>query len=1220
MPDLGDHSVGKNVRQAVSGLGRAVPHRRLLAVLTIVAMSVGLFSASLPLNAAVAGVEDADSPVVVNKSAADVSYSADGTSANLTWTVTVTNNGNKTLTGGEFTDQLSQVATDVKVETLMGDMFAADIVGPLFTGSDAVLVLTDSSGKPWRVNNKNNTVGEVTGANDASFAPNLISPGFLSGAVFVLTDTAGTAWQITNKDEQSKASKVEGLGGATFAPNMVGPELSSSNFTTFMVTDTEGRLWKFKNDGTTPRAVASRVATDASFAPNLVSPRISETSSFVLADTSGKLWQIKGNGAVSEVTSTVEAWNSASFASNLVSQRFLYADARSSLVLTDTSGALWHIKGDGKAYKVTSRDSAWSGVTFEANLSGPGFYTYAGLDDYGYSFVLTDTQGTAWLVTHTQDGGVASKVTGVDGVSFKLKQPCPALSSSAASFMMTDDTGALWRVTGAGAASKVTSTDDEWHGEAFDGNLVGPSLPSGSSFVLTDATGILWRVASDGTARKVTSTDVEWDSEVFAPNLISPGLSSSAAFVLTDSAAVPWLVTGDGTASKVEGGPSGTTMRTLEEIPPSKDVTNDNGDTFTKRAYSIPNIPPIEGKNTRELKVTATVPRPTKSEGPLVIVNQAFYNSENTPAGDIDLPVVPEVETARAQLEGLTGNESCPVGSSANAQCDQVPAVIEVQPIDVVMTSEGKTEKTPTGQEPTPVLVLWNPHDTGYAATTVTVKATNTSDSGSGVVLNNPTLVIEKLGADADLAEWTWSTSSSQQGTGSTASAALGPGESITFTGKLPGAGLDPETVYQYQATVTAGAVGADEEAPKVFDSDTWAAQTSAKSTMTWVQSTPGAEVTENTEAIPGTPGSSQTRGRAKASGEVPMTWTLINTSERALTEISLGIYSTPVGNPVTWDTGTRTFVVKTEACLKGENASGCEDRIDGSYGSYTELSSALSSINLAQGEQLVITAPLEVDKPPISGAADACEVHRSSLPVTATVQTSGTPLKTTLAANATASVSACSFEFAKVDEVDTSKKLNGAEFVLFQAPDDASSTEINSIIDPTAPPEGWTPVDIDPSQGLPADVDHPVVSGKDVENGKVEFTALASGITYRLVETKTPPPNDTSAPDGYVLPAGQWNIKLDSKTGAPEITSVSGAGIEPPNIESGAGKASTEPLAFSGNAESGYTLGNRRKTSLPSSGRNGLMTLVLLGAALAVAGCAWRLADRRKPVGRHAS
>ena len=615
--------------------------------------------------------------VDVDKSAATVTNNDDGKTATVEWDVTVTNNGTGWLTEGKFTDRLSSMATDVKVQTKMGDLFAPNIVGPQFTGTDAVVVLTDSKGKPWRVSGT--TAVEVTGADDAKFAPNLISPGFLNNAVFVLADTEGTLWQITNKDNASVASKVtsvtedeENWNSTSFAPNVVGPELSASGYTTFMLTDKSGKLWKITNNGSA-QTEASHIADNLSLAADLVSPRINSDSSFVLTDKHTTPWQITGGGTVRMVQSTENAWSWTTFAPDVVSERIDNNNSSSSLVLTDPAGVPWRFTGDGKASLLTGLDS---GVKFTANLSGQG------LNNTNSSFVMMDTGKKLWRVT---GAGRASRVTGADSAAFDLNEPGPALSDPASSFVLTDKTGVLWRVTGAGVASKVTSDDGDWSRTLFAPNLVGPGVSY--SFVLTDNAGVVWRVTSGGVASKVTSApgDVgDWNSTSFAPNLISPGLSSTAAFVLTDSAAIPWLVTCDGVASKVGGGPGEMgeeTMRVLEEIPPSPDLTNDNGDTFTQRVYSIPNISPNAGKNSRVLHVTATVPRPAPSEGPLVIANQALYSSKTTPldVGTIDLPTVPVMDTALEQLDWLKGNDSCRAAIDAVMPCDQVPAVIEVQ-------------------------------------------------------------------------------------------------------------------------------------------------------------------------------------------------------------------------------------------------------------------------------------------------------------------------------------------------------------------------------------------------------------------------------------------------------------------------------------------------------------------------------------------------------------
>ena len=277
-----------------------------------------------------------NSSVTVDKSRAKVTNNPDGATATIKWDVTVTNKGNKLLTEGKFTDRLSNVATDVKVETLMGDMFAPDTVGPYLPTNSSVFILTDSSGKPWRFNPSDYTVAAVTGAENAKFAPNLIGPGFGNGSVFVLADEEGTLWQITNGGAASKVTKENDNDwtNAKFKPNLVGPELSkpensgeTPTYKMFMLTDENGTLWKIENDGddkTLPKKVET--ADGAIFVRNLVSPRFNGKSSFVLTDTSGKLWQVK-DGSMARVksydsdVSSQTKWTSASFKKDQVVQR-----------------------------------------------------------------------------------------------------------------------------------------------------------------------------------------------------------------------------------------------------------------------------------------------------------------------------------------------------------------------------------------------------------------------------------------------------------------------------------------------------------------------------------------------------------------------------------------------------------------------------------------------------------------------------------------------------------------------------------------------------------------------------------------------------------------------------------------------------------------------------------------------------------------------------------
>lgn len=168
-------------------------------------------------------------------------------------------------------------------------------------------------------------------------------------------------------------------------------------------------------------------------------------------------------------------------------------------------------------------------------------------------------------------------------------------------------------------------------------------------------------------------------------------------------------------------------------------------------------------------------------------------------------------------------------------------------------------------------------------------------------------------------------------------------------------------------------------------------------------------------------------------------------------------------------------------------------------------------------------------------------------------------------------------FEFTKVDGKDGSV-LAGAEFKLFRwvGADDAPTT---GLIDPGNYDESeWELVGT-------------VTSGDD---GKVKFEGLGSldgSPNYRLIETK--------APGGYLIPGGQWSVKVDVLN--EEIT-----------IEAVDGEGGTKPPAFD-YSDNAFKLPNYRAMSIPSSGGRGTALFALAGSAICLAGL-WICILRKRP------
>lgn len=167
-------------------------------------------------------------------------------------------------------------------------------------------------------------------------------------------------------------------------------------------------------------------------------------------------------------------------------------------------------------------------------------------------------------------------------------------------------------------------------------------------------------------------------------------------------------------------------------------------------------------------------------------------------------------------------------------------------------------------------------------------------------------------------------------------------------------------------------------------------------------------------------------------------------------------------------------------------------------------------------------------------------------------------------------------FTFTKVAAENNNKTLQGAKFALYPLVCGDKNHAHTDLLDPENPGACWGKGMIPPATSN--------------ENGTVVFTKLPAGF-YRLVETR--------APDGYALPTGQWQVKLEAD-GTAEI------------------KAIGNPPAFSEMTDGSYRLFNRKPMAMPGSGGRGVpraaaLGTALMGAGLLTAGAQLRRRKRRK-------
>ncbi len=154
-------------------------------------------------------------------------------------------------------------------------------------------------------------------------------------------------------------------------------------------------------------------------------------------------------------------------------------------------------------------------------------------------------------------------------------------------------------------------------------------------------------------------------------------------------------------------------------------------------------------------------------------------------------------------------------------------------------------------------------------------------------------------------------------------------------------------------------------------------------------------------------------------------------------------------------------------------------------------------------------------------------------------------------------------FAFTKVAAEDTDMPLEKARFTLYwlQCTDPKHHDHTDDLVN------GSTDCWIRFSSGI------------SDRQGKVSFSRLYENSQYRLVETK--------APNGYVLPAGQWRITTDAN-GQITIEEVSNGTHKPP--------------AFKTDDNGNLLLPNMRSIDLPSFGGSGTNPFLIAGTLLMLA------------------
>ena len=203
-----------------------------------------------------------------------------------------------------------------------------------------------------------------------------------------------------------------------------------------------------------------------------------------------------------------------------------------------------------------------------------------------------------------------------------------------------------------------------------------------------------------------------------------------------------------------------------------------------------------------------------------------------------------------------------------------------------------------------------------------------------------------------------------------------------------------------------------------------------------------------------------------------------------------------------------------------------------------------------------------------VDGDTDADQVAEGTIVKDKTAQAQFTNIKQS------------TLSFTKVAAEDTSHSLQGAKFALFHLEcDNPSHDHSGDLVDPDNPAPCWKELEEQTSGG----------------NGAVSFGRLLPNAEYRLVETQ--------APDGYVLPEGQWKIKTDANN-LITITEVADGAQKPP--------------AFAVDENGRWLLPNMKPLDIPALGGQAALPFLMGGGVLMLIAAGIVLG--KKLYGKHAA
>jgi LPXTG-motif cell wall-anchored protein len=570
--------------------------------------------------------------VTLDKSETKITNNDDGT-ATAKWTVTVKNTGNTAISDGVLTDRTSSDVYNLKTDMST----RVQSIHKMLDGINYLATVSD--GYPYQISDgrSNITMNKIAGIDE----PNLFDGKYLYS---YSTDKYGRLWYfdtITNTATR--------LDTTTTFTQFSGLDVFSGTARAAIVGD-DGRVYALykgtitgsyaTNDNVKFSAVAIKGNTYA--------------NSYYLSDMNGRLWKLtnlfsENSYTLSMVTGPAASANFTGLQGLNIYSNIGYAP--------DANGRLWLISTiDANSKQISSADD--------------GDFSLSDTQNYNNDYILfANSNGKLYRIKNNALVAVDTSLTFTSLNSHTVSD----LSTSTVSALSDD--GYFYSISPNSSSVSIKKIDT---GSSTFSNR---KLPISRYYLYIKSTdGQSWNI-TDRAAQKV-STLVNFDTygKEYIPILSVSGI------VFTDSDHTTLGITD-------YNGVINTNKTYSMDIYNMSPISTSVDGSTTKRSYTMPYLAP---GNTMVVNMQGTIRRPGIGSDSKVIVNQAFFDSSETPISGLqtdgksvpDGPVTPSLEDAKNHPKGIPGNASCNTDDTSQDpedSCDQVSGIITPQ--DAVLGS-----------------------------------------------------------------------------------------------------------------------------------------------------------------------------------------------------------------------------------------------------------------------------------------------------------------------------------------------------------------------------------------------------------------------------------------------------------------------------------------------------------------------------------------------------